>query len=414
MPVTVGSVVVRTESNGTLLKLVIWISVAGGREHQDIKTQVVQYTQCDLISLNETWLKDDTETIDIPGYTWFGHNRQLVNKRALKGSGGVGILAANYLFSEFDIFVLDKQFDGMLTLSLCHKETEYKFILVTAYLPPDNSLYGRDATGFFSHLINLIYMHTDYDAIYIAGDLNGRIGNKSDFIECVDDIPKRTAIDIDFKGHGEAILDFCFESKFCVVNGRIDPVNDNFTFISSKGSAVVDYFLTSHDHLHSLRSFEVISMTNVTDNIGIHALGNAPNKISDHSMLLMDVCVRVYDAIELHEAERSDHRVRPDVSTQIIERIEDSRSTQTEIDQIYKDIVNVYTSEMTKIFGIKNDNPHSNKKFRFTKKERWDEGLTLMFKEMQIKQSTLTLRRKNLNKISNVNRLSLNWNGTNW
>ena len=126
-------------------------------------------------------------------------------------------------------------------------------------------------------------------------------------------------------------------------------------------------------------------MTNVTDNIGIHALGKAPSKISDHSMLLMNVCVRVHDAIELHESERSDHQFQPDASTQadpggggdrpvlppvfkinnnvpddfmsnvecrnfilnIIERIEDSRSTQTEIDQIHKDIVNVHTSEMT-------------------------------------------------------------------
>ena len=85
-------------------------------------------------------------------------------------------------------------------------------------------------------------MHTVYDAIYIAGDLNGRFGNKSDFIECVDDIRKRTAIYIDFKGHGEAVLDFCIESKFCVVNERIDPVNDDFTSISSKGTAVDDYF----------------------------------------------------------------------------------------------------------------------------------------------------------------------------
>ena len=120
----------------------------------------------------------------------------------------------------------------------------------------------------------------------------------------------------------------------------------------------------------------------------------------------MDVCIRVYDAIELHEAERSEHQCRPDASTQtdpgergdrpvlpprfkiknnvpddfmsnveyrnyilnIIDRIEDSRSTQTEIDQNCKDIVNVYSSEMTKIFWIKIDNPYSNKKFRFTKK----------------------------------------------
>ena len=75
-----------------------------GREHRDIKTRVIQYTQCDLISLNETWLKDETETIDIPGCTWFGHNRQFLNKRALKGSGGVVILVANYLFSDFEVF----------------------------------------------------------------------------------------------------------------------------------------------------------------------------------------------------------------------------------------------------------------------------------------------------------------------
>ena len=58
-------------------------------------------------------------------------------------------------------------------------------------------------------------------------------------------------------------------------------------------------------------------MTNVTDNIGIHALGKAPSKISDHSMLLMNVCVRVHDAIELHETERSDYRFQPDASTQV-------------------------------------------------------------------------------------------------
>ena len=58
-------------------------------------------------------------------------------------------------------------------------------------------------------------------------------------------------------------------------------------------------------------------MTNVTDNIGIHALGKAPNKISDHSMLLTNVCVREHDAIELHELECSDHQGRPDASTQM-------------------------------------------------------------------------------------------------
>ena len=74
------------------------------------------------------------------------------------------------------------------------------------------------------------------------------------------------------------------------------------------------------------------------------------------------------------EAE-TDQSYLPDLKSMIIyyilnmiELIEDSRSTQTEIDQMYKEIVNVYTSEMTKIFGIKNDNPYSHRKYVSQKK----------------------------------------------
>ena len=54
----------------------------------------------------------------------------------------------------------------------------------------------------------------------------------------------------------------------------------------------------------------------------------------------------------------------------------------------------MYTSEMTKIFEIKNNNPYSNKRFRCTKKEWWDEGLTLMFKDMQQAEHAYTRAKK--------------------
>lgn len=120
-----------------------------GRQYRDMKAQILQYTECDLISLNETWLREQSDSIVMPNYKWFGHNRQLNNKRALKGSGGVGILVANHILSAFDVTVIDKQLDGLLALSFCHKETNYKFILITAYIPPENSIYGRDSSGFF-------------------------------------------------------------------------------------------------------------------------------------------------------------------------------------------------------------------------------------------------------------------------
>ena len=185
-----------------------------GREHQAAKSIIIKSNDCDILSINETWIKDDNDSIDIEGYQWYGHRRRTVNRRAVKGSGGVGVLVANHLFPLYDIEITDKGIDGILALSLSNKVTNYKLMLITAYLPPDNSIYGRDSSMFFSHLINLIYLTSDYDAVYVAGDLNGRIGNRLDFIEQLDDVPTRTAIDQSVKGHGEAILDFVMKLNF--------------------------------------------------------------------------------------------------------------------------------------------------------------------------------------------------------
>ena len=47
---------------------------------------------------------------------------------------------------------------------------------------------------------------------------------------------------VEVKGHGETLLGFCNETKMCGVNGRFNPDNENFSSISTKGSAVVDFF----------------------------------------------------------------------------------------------------------------------------------------------------------------------------
>ena len=148
----------------------IHLNIRGwGREHREAKRILLRHYDCDLISINETWFKEDNDDLGVTGYRWFGHNRQLLNERAIKGSGGVGVLVSNDIFSMYDVDILDKYLNGMLALSLCNKVTNYKLIFITAYLPPDNSIYGRDPTAFFSHLTNMIYMYNDYDAIYIAG-----------------------------------------------------------------------------------------------------------------------------------------------------------------------------------------------------------------------------------------------------
>jgi hypothetical protein len=40
-----------------------------------------------------------------------------------------------------------------------------------------------------------VHLYTEADAIYICGDLNSRIGRLDDYINDVDDIPSRVALD---------------------------------------------------------------------------------------------------------------------------------------------------------------------------------------------------------------------------
>ena len=66
----------------------------------------------------------------------------------------------------------------------------------------------------------------------------------------------------------KCVWKYTYKTQMCVVNGRFNPDKDNFTSISTKGSAVVDYFLTNHRKSH---------------------------KISDHSMLVIDILTRDAD-----------------------------------------------------------------------------------------------------------------------
>ena len=120
-----------------------------GRETKELKRHIIKYADCDLLGINETWERDDNDKISIEGYHWISHRRQNLNKRARTGSGGVGIFIANHLYQQYDINIIDKTYAGILAISLSDKSSGYKFVFITAYLPPDNSIYGRDAASFF-------------------------------------------------------------------------------------------------------------------------------------------------------------------------------------------------------------------------------------------------------------------------
>ena len=198
---------------------------------------VVLGMNCDIIVLQETHLNKDG-LIKIPGYVSdkkFFHNRKETNIRAKKNYGGVAFLFKHEMFLYFDIQVVDKSVDGIIAIKLVNNVTDYSIIVVGCYLRPEQSVWGRNAVGFFADLLELIYMYPDIDAMYICGDLNSRIGSKQDYISVIDDVRERKVIDFTVNSHGGTFQEFLIDARYCIVNGRIDADNDNFTFVHSRG-----------------------------------------------------------------------------------------------------------------------------------------------------------------------------------
>lgn len=239
-----------------------------------------------FISLNETHLAEDS--LDINGFTWFGHKR-VAHRNAVKASGGVGLCVKNTIFDQFVVNIVDKAHDGIICIYFEHRVSQYSFAIISCYLSPESSAWGRDADSFFNHLLTMLYMLShSVDAVYICGDLNSRIAELKDYSD-MDDIPTRTSLDTGVNKHGQAFIDFLKDSKCCVLNGRLNPENDNFTSVSIRGRAVVDYIVTPHDDLKNCLEFGVYTPSELISRLGNEAvkLLDERSKMPDHSVLCL-------------------------------------------------------------------------------------------------------------------------------
>ena len=118
----------------------------------------------------------------------------------------------------------------------------------------------------------------------MAGDLNGRIATLSDTTD-IDDIRPRHVLDECKAGHGESLIEFLIDSKQCVLNGRFDVINNNFTCIPHKGKSVVDYIITPHDCLNKCSNFKVITSNDAIDMCSLSNLISSRCKPPDHSIV---------------------------------------------------------------------------------------------------------------------------------
>ena len=126
------------------------------------------------------------------------------------------------------------------------------------------------------------------DMFLFWGDFNGRIGDLSDIIDGKDnDVPPRKVLDNVKKGHAEALMEFVRDGKLVILNGRVNPENDNFTFISSRDKSVVDYMMAPQDCMRLVDSFRIDGVSDLMTKYGSPRFLSPTCKSPDHSLLTM-------------------------------------------------------------------------------------------------------------------------------
>ena len=356
----------------------------------------------DIVCINESHLTNG-QVIELDGYVWFGNNRTLIDTNAVRGSGGVGILVKQTLLQHFNVSVLDCTFEGILWLKLVHTANSDNVLLIcSCYLPPEGSSRGDNAQAFYDSLLGQVYMYyLDNETLIICGDVNGRIGSKQDYDPNIDEIPPRNGIDTDEKCNkfGKYLLEFLNDSKLCVLNGRGNPAQDDFTSISNKGRAVVDYIIVPHRQLNKFARFAVHPMYKL---MSVCKIQPEPRlKVLDHSLLTCSVTLmesphsvdghnngdvnanktrmkrRIYDVKSIP---RNIFEDKSDEMDGIINTMMNDRANQENVDIIYSDILDLLHGEMDNKLEYRDVGANTSRKKRRNHKPFWNKELQQLWK----------------------------------
>ena len=342
------------------------------KNNGSIREHILLSTDADFICINESHLKQN-ENLILEGYQWIGQNRRDQHVKAVRAFGGIGIFYKNTIADEFDITNLDSEHDGILTILFTHKLTKYKLAITVCYLPPEHSRHGRNATGYFTHLIGEIYRQDNIDLSIYAGDFNARTGKINDYIEDIDEIGAREFKDLTSNQHGSAFIELLLESNCCMLNGRFGESSSDFTSISSKGTAVVDYIAVPINDFSNFVAFEVHSCNEILNKLQLANLQNKRCKTPDHALLICEFTTSAILEIKTDKFEQetvntpsekrysrgriTENFFKLENFTQDIEKLKENISMCDEssesINYIYSNICNLVIDEMDKRLLVK-------------------------------------------------------------
>ena len=148
-------------------------------------------------------------------YEWFGHNRASVSRKAVSGSGGVGVLVKNVILQDWSKMVVDVQLENVMWVKLVHKVTSHAIFIAVCYFPPASSSRDVDIEERFHVLGEQVVNLQVEGQVMVCGDFNARCGELGDS----DGLPNRGCVDLVNNGQGELLVYWMRSSGLVFVNG---------------------------------------------------------------------------------------------------------------------------------------------------------------------------------------------------
>ena len=168
-------------------------------------------------------------------------------------------------------------------------------------------------------------------------------------------------VDFHVNKEGERLCDFLIDTDCCILNGRNCAKND-YTFIGSQGSSVVDYCFVPYESLDNFSNFRVTSESDLFNSSKLLGKIQPETSHPDHSLLMWDFLldnvrkipnahndqdVRVHFTFDRHVPDDF-LNTRHDEMTEYISRLEGDLTLQDHLDKVYSDLVVFVKDEMVK------------------------------------------------------------------
>ena len=306
---------------------------------------------------------------------------------------------------QFELSVIDNSVDGILGVRFVDIVSGFSFCVYSCYLSPENSPWGRNATQFYAHLMSQLYINSDVNVTFICGDFNSRIGTANDININIENLPDRQNVDDTKTGHCVSFLEFIKDTNMCVLNGRLTPEYDNFTSVSTRGRAVVDYIMVPHECYARCQSMHIDLMSSLIARFYLVDLITATSRPSDHSILTCVFETRCYshtndnthsaqDTIKIKLRKKYDFHapkaVRMSYNTWKLQFSDMTNAIDNfdnqgiiDLDDVYQKLCNIIVTEMDMCLESRNVGSNSHMGRRRNHKPYWSEELTEFWNDMR-------------------------------